>query len=126
MTHHVLVVDDDAEIRETMVELLRDRGYQAHGASDGIEALHTLRRHEHWCLIFLDLMMPNMDGFAMREAQLADPVLAAIPVVVVSATTDVPEVAKSLAAVDYFVKPARLSEVIKIVERHCGAAQTPP
>lgn len=126
MTHHVLVVDDDAEIRETMVELLRDRGYQAHGASDGIEALHTLRSHEHWCLIFLDLMMPNMDGFAMRKEQLADPDLAGIPVVVVSATTDVPEAAKSLDAVDYFVKPTRLSEVVRIVERHCGAAPTPP
>lgn len=122
MNHSILVVDDDAEIRETMVELLRERGYEALGARDGIEALDTLRTRSHWCLIFLDLMMPNMDGFAMRKEQLADPALSAIPVVVVSATTDVPEAARSLDAVDYFVKPARLSEVVKVVERHCGAA----
>ena len=38
MKHHILIVDDDAEIRETLVELLRDRGYEALGASDGIKA----------------------------------------------------------------------------------------
>lgn len=117
----ILVVDDDVEIRETMVELLRERGYEAHGACDGADALAVLRTRTDWCLIFLDLMMPKMDGFAMRREQLADPALSAIPVVVVSATTDVPQAAKSLDAVDYFVKPARLSEVVRIVERHCGA-----
>lgn len=126
MTHHILVVDDNAEIRETMVELLRERGYAALGASDGVEALDTLRSRPHWCLIFLDLMMPNMDGFAMRKEQLADPILAAIPVVVVSATTDVPEAARTLAAAGYFVKPVRLSEVVKVVEKHCGASPSPP
>jgi CheY-like chemotaxis protein len=121
MKHHILVVDDDAEIRETIVELLRERGYEASGAGDGIEALDTLRSRSPWCLILLDLMMPNMDGWQMRREQLADPVLSAIPVVVVSATTDVPQVATSLRAVDYVTKPARLTQLIEAVERHCPA-----
>ncbi len=126
MKHHILVVDDDAEIRETMVDLLRDRGYEALGASDGIEALDTLRSRSPWSLIFLDLMMPNMDGFTMRQQQLADPVLSTIPVVVVSATTDVTQAAKTLDAVGYFVKPARLTELLAMVERYCGRAVRSP
>jgi CheY-like chemotaxis protein len=122
MKHHILVVDDDPEIRETIVDLLRDRGYEALGAGDGIEALDTLRSRSPWCLILLDLMMPNMDGWQMRQEQLADPVLSTIPVVVVSATTDVPQAASTLNAVDYVTKPTRLNTLLETVERYCSAA----
>ncbi len=121
MKHHILVVDDDVEIRETLVEALRDRGYEALGAGDGIEALATLRSRQPWCLILLDLMMPNMDGWQMREAQLADPTLSSIPVVVVSATTDVSQAASKLDAVDYVTKPARLTQLLATIERHCAS-----
>ena len=109
-----------------MGDLLRERGYEALGASDGIEALDSLSSRSPWSLIFLDLMMPNMDGFAMRQQQLADPALSTIPVVVVSATTDVPQAAKSLDAVGYFVKPARLTDLLAMVERYCGRAVRSP
>lgn len=122
MKHHILVVDDDAEIRETIVEMLRDRGYEALGAGDGLEALDALRSRSPWCLILLDLMMPNMDGWEMRKNQLADPAISTIPVVVVSATTDVPQVASSLHAVGFVTKPARLTQLIATVERHCPTA----
>jgi len=121
MKHHILVVDDDPEIRETIVELLRDRGYEALGASDGVEALSALRSRSPWCLILLDLMMPNMDGWQMRKEQLADPAICTIPVVVVSATTDVPQVARSLHAVDFVTKPTRLTQLLETVERYCPA-----
>jgi CheY-like chemotaxis protein len=121
MKHHILVVDDDVEIRETVVEALRERGYEALGARDGLEALDTLRSRSPWCLILLDLMMPNMDGWQMREAQLADPKLSEIPVVVVSATSDVSERAKQLDAVAYVTKPARLTQLLETVERHCAS-----
>lgn len=124
MKHHILVVDDDAEIRETVVELLRDRGYEALGASDGIEALDALRSRSPWSLILLDLMMPNMDGFEMRQQQLADPTLSTIPVVVISATTDVPQAAASLNAADFVTKPARLNQLLEAVERVCSAIPT--
>lgn len=120
MKRHILVVDDDVEIRETMVELLRDRGYEAHGAGDGRQGLELLRSRSPWCLIFLDLMMPTMDGIAMRDELLADPALSSIPVVVVSATTDVPQAARAMNAAGYCIKPARLADVMRIVEQHCG------
>jgi CheY-like chemotaxis protein len=119
MKHSILVVDDDPEIRETIVEMLRDRGYEAMGAGDGAEALDTLRTRSSWCLILLDLMMPNMDGWEMRKVQLADPVLSNIPVVVVSATTDIPQAASSLQAAGFVVKPARMSTLLATVEQHC-------
>ncbi|MGE0399354.1 MAG: response regulator [Kofleriaceae bacterium] len=120
MKHHILVVDDDSEIRETIVEALRDRGYEALGAGDGVEALDTLRSRSPWCLILLDLMMPIMDGWQMRKEQLADPNLSTIPVVVVSATTDVTQAATTLHAVDYVTKPARLNQLLEAVERYCS------
>lgn len=121
MKHHILVVDDDADIRETLVELLRDRGYDAFGARDGVEALSILRDRSPWSMIFLDLMMPNMDGWEMRRHQLADPMLSAIPVVVLSATTDVAQAATQLHAAGHCPKPARVADVISLVELHCIA-----
>src|SRR5207245_972875 len=95
--HRVLVVDDDTEIRETMIDVLADAGYKAVGACDGVEALAHLRDDEdRWCVVLLDLMMPNMDGRAFRAEQLQDPHLSPIPVVIVSARNDVAEAAADL------------------------------
>ena len=72
--HRVLVVEDDTEIRETMIEVLEEAGYHAIGASDGFEALAQLRDPaDRWCVVLLDLMMPNMDGWSFRAEQLRDP-----------------------------------------------------
>ncbi len=83
----VLVVEDDALIRDAVVELLAFEGVEAVAAGNGAEALAQLRRREVApALILLDLMMPVMNGWQFRAAQLADPDLAAIPVVVMSAS----------------------------------------
>ena len=83
--HYVLVVDDDADIRETIETILSNHGLQVTGTSDGSEALAVLRSgRPHPCVILLDLMMPGMDGFEMRARMIADPSLADIPVVVVT------------------------------------------
>ena len=118
----VLVVDDDNEIRETMVELLMDEGYEAVGARDGIEALAQLRDpHDRWGLVLLDLMMPNMDGRTFRAEQLLDPAIAPIPVVIVSAMTDVAAAAEELKVAAHMTKPASLRDLIQVVRRYCAA-----
>jgi CheY-like chemotaxis protein len=81
----VLVVDDDADIRETVSLILEDEGYEVVSAPDGAAALAELRDGSPPDLILLDLMMPVMDGWQFREEQLRDPSLEAIPVVVLSA-----------------------------------------
>lgn len=121
--HRILVVDDDPEIRETVIEVLEDAGYEVVGARDGVEALAQLRDPEdRWCVVLLDLMMPNMDGRTFRQEQLQDPVISPIPVVIVSANSDVEEAAKELQVAAHVTKPLRLTELVTIVNRFCSRA----
>ena len=84
----VLIVDDNPHTREALEAVLSVRGYSAVAAADGQEALDYLYAGGAASLIILDLCMPRMDGYAFRAAQLADPHLAAIPVVIFTATAD--------------------------------------
>jgi CheY-like chemotaxis protein len=84
---HVLVVDDDVLIRESIAELLRLEGVHVTIACDGKEALELLRSDEPQpALILLDLMMPRMNGWQLMEHLRADPLLREIPVCSVSAS----------------------------------------
>ena len=68
----VLVVDDDASIRETLHELLADAGYVVNEARDGLQALDHLRKAPEPVIVLLDLMMPRMDGAAVLGAVAGD------------------------------------------------------
>jgi CheY-like chemotaxis protein len=82
----VLVVDDDQDIRDVIQILLEEHGYEVVLAKNGLQALETLCGSPSLpVLILLDLWMPVMNGWQFRERQLADPRIAAIPVVVFSA-----------------------------------------
>jgi CheY-like chemotaxis protein len=118
----ILVVDDDRDIRDSLIETLEDHGFRAAGAANGAEALDVLRTHpERPSLILLDLMMPVMDGPEFREEQLKNPSWADIPVVVISAYSDVDARARSLA-VEYMRKPLAIRPLIDVVRRHCASA----
>ena len=67
----ILIVEDEASTRETVMDLLSEAGYEIQGARDGIEALANLKA-ESPDLMVLDLMMPKMDGFAVCK-ELQDP-----------------------------------------------------
>jgi CheY-like chemotaxis protein len=120
MSHVVLVVDDDRDIRDSLVEVLEDQGYRAIGAGNGREALEALSASaEPPCLILLDLMMPVMDGREFREEQLKNPAWTGIPVIVISAYNDVADQARSLAA-DHLRKPLGMRPLMDAVRRHCA------
>src|SRR5262245_25976869 len=85
MADAVLVVEDDAELREMMAQRLHLAGFAPVTAANGHEALQLLRMGFPAKLILLDLTMPLMDGWAFRAVQRRDPFLAEIPVIVVSA-----------------------------------------
>jgi len=121
MPHRVLVVDDDTEIRDSLMEVLRDHGYEVLGASNGRDALDKLQGAGESlpCMIFLDLMMPVMDGAAFREEQLRQPELAAIPVVVISAYRDLADKVKAMQLSEHLGKPLRLDDLIAAARRHC-------
>ena len=78
--HGVLLVEDDYDTREAFVTILETLGLTVVGAANGREALEQLWGGLRPCLIILDMAMPEMDGYAFRRAQLADPTLTGIPV----------------------------------------------
>ena len=80
----VLVVDDEFGIAELFVAILADAGHRVLTANNGRQGLAVLSQ-ERADLVFLDCMMPVMDGAAMLAAMAADPLLRAIPVAVKSA-----------------------------------------
>ena len=82
---HILVVDDDDDVREAIRFSLEVEGYAIEAAANGREAMTSLRAGARPCLVLLDLMMPEMDGWATIEALESDRELARIPVVVITA-----------------------------------------
>jgi two-component system, chemotaxis family, chemotaxis protein CheY len=116
----ILVIDDDEDIREALVDVLGDAGYSVRVAASGSDALELLRGVEPPSLILLDLMMPGMDGFAFRAAQVADPRIASIPVVIVSAGGNLATDAKRLGATGFIQKPMRLDAILREVGSRCA------
>jgi two-component system chemotaxis response regulator CheY len=109
----ILLVEDAEDIADSMTELLGDEGYEIANAREGEQALQMLRSADTLPdLILLDLMMPGMDGFAFREAQRKDPQLANIPVVLMSAGSDLAANARELGAQGHLAKPFKDIETI--------------
>lgn len=116
-----MIVDDDADIRMAVQIVLETYGYCVITASDGAEALSKLEGGERPCLIVLDLMMPGMDGQQFREAQLANPALAEIPVVVLSGDYKLDERAAEMG-VEGLRKPIQLPSLLAKIEQFCGSS----
>ena len=117
----VFIVDDDRDIREMLTEILTDEGYAIASAADGLDALKQLRtRARTPCLILLDLMMPNMNGWEFCAAQQQDPRLSPIPVVVISARADLDRAVAQIPVAGHLSKPIDIDRLLHIVERHCA------
>ncbi len=122
----ILIVEDDTDLREALVQVLRDEGYEAAGAVHGLEALAHLRsRVAKPCLILLDLTMPVMNGWQFRAEQRQDPRLSGIPVVVLSAGSNLAEQIADLQVRDYVQKPIRLPDLLDTIHRYCGLGESP-
>jgi two-component system, chemotaxis family, chemotaxis protein CheY len=117
----ILVVDDDVDIRESLVELLQAEGYIAVGAANGEEALGLLRSRRA-SVVLLDLMMPVMDGFQFRREQLGDPALSQIPVVVVSAGGGCEQAALEMGVLGCVKKPLHVPQLLRMIRSACAAA----
>jgi CheY-like chemotaxis protein len=111
----VLVVEDEADVREAIVEFLRADGFVVEHAHNGREALDRLPRMQQPTLILADLMMPIMDGTALIAALREDDRFATLPVVIVSAAdVAAPQGYRRLK------KPIDLDDLALIVGELCG------
>lgn len=115
----VLIVEDDPDVREFMDILLSNSGFDTVTAQNGAEALQAVRE-KHPCLVLLDLMMPVMDGWTFRDRQLADPAIADVPVVCVTAVSEPQQVTQRLRA-PCLKKPVEFGPLLEEVRRACSS-----
>jgi CheY-like chemotaxis protein len=108
----ILLIEDDPDLADVLAEVLRMERYCVLHAADGVAALKLLAGNEVPDLILLDLMMPNMNGWEFREAQLRDARLAKIPVAVLSATG---ERSRPISATRILRKPVTLDALLLAV-----------
>ena len=112
---HIMVVEDDAELRDLFCAVLTERGYQPLPASDGMEALDILE-HSYVDLIISDIMMPKMDGFTLTE-QLRNANYD-MPILIITALDGLEDKRRGFRAGtdDYMVKPIDVNEMVWRVE----------
>lgn len=114
----VVVIEDDPDIRESIIDVLSGEGYSVHGYANGKAALEGLQGCKEPCIILLDLMMPVMNGQEFLAARkTAGDKLMAIPVVIVSAYVDT--VRNEDGVIGYVKKPIDIDLLLNLVEQKC-------
>jgi two-component system chemotaxis response regulator CheY len=113
----ILVVDDDAGVRESVVDMLTLAGYDVVAAANGLLAIEVIEQRAP-ALILLDLHMPVLNGWefarALRESA------CTVPIIVMTAAADAARGAAEIDAVGYLGKPFDMTELLRAVAR--GAA----
>jgi CheY-like chemotaxis protein len=114
----ILIVEDDVYIHGVLRELLEAEGHSVVSAFNGQQALDVLANLEsNPSLILLDLMMPVKDGFEFRKEQIADPKIAKVPVVVMSAYGTAHVNKEKLSVSAYLKKPVDLAEILQVIDK---------
>jgi DNA-binding NtrC family response regulator len=118
MTATILIIDDEANLRKTLAEILCARGYRVLEADDGTSAAGILH-HATPDLIFSDWKMPNMGGGEFLQLLRNEPRMAAIPVIVITAFGSSHNAIEAvrLGAYDFVTKPFDLDEIVLTAER---------
>lgn len=116
---HILIVDDDAAIRDLIKEVLAAQGHAFAMAASGAEALALVAK-TRFDLVLLDRNMPKMSGLDVLKTLRANPATAKLKVLVCTAAEMLAEVdeAFSAGATDYIVKPLDFAKLTAKVARH--------
>jgi signal transduction histidine kinase len=115
----ILIVDDTPANLLVMAKTLENEGYEMRFSEDGASALAIVKKAS-FDLILLDVMMPKMDGFEVCQHLKADPTTANIPVIFITAKTDVDSIVRgfTVGGVDYVTKPFQVEELRARVGTH--------
>lgn len=121
MSQLILVVEDDAMMQKMALKILRSRGFRCELAKDGRQAV-TLAAQLRPGLILMDLSLPEMNGWEATRQLKADPALADIPVVAITAHAMVGDRESALASgcTECLTKPYELAELVAVAERYAG------
>lgn len=115
---HLLIVEDSPDLQILLAQMLKGQGYVISKAFNGQEALQLLRTMPKLpSLILLDIMMPVMDGFAFRKEQQEDPRLALIPVIVMTAGSDLDIKAKQMHVTEILRKPIDFKKLLDVAAK---------
>jgi len=118
----ILIVDDEAVMRESLRDWLTDGGYQVEMASNGEEALKTIAEHD-FDVVILDLKLPGKDGIeVLREAREKKPQLKGVIITAYPSVLSAVEAMKE-GAIDYLTKPFDLNELEKLIRETLGPVQ---
>ncbi len=121
----ILVVDDSLSMRRSLSQLVGDAGYQAVTARDGMHAL-TVMRETEVDLAFVDLEMPQMNGFELIAHLRSQSVTTDLPIAVISSrsTQGYRQRARDLGANGYFAKPYRDEDLLDFIQTHLRGRST--
>ena len=119
----LMIVDDDDDLRDALADVMIAQGYEVAAFADARVALAALEEGVTPFVILLDLMMPGMSGWEFRAAQLENPTLALIPVVVVTAAGKLSDGAHTLSNVEILYKPFTLEILLPVVARYAAEPQ---
>ena len=116
-----LVVDDSTVSRRILASLLESAGLQVITATGGVEGIELARTHRP-SVIFIDVKMPDLDGFTATRRMAADPATAGIPVIAVTASAfgDTRQAAAEAGCVAYLPKPVRVEALFAALQTHLG------
>lgn len=122
MSKKVLIVDDEPNIAISVDFLMRREGFEVLVAHDGEEGLARIRA-DRPDLVVLDVMMPKLDGFEVCKAVRADPTLAGVRILMLTAKGRAQEITKGLAlgAEAYIAKPFSTRELVAKVKELLGS-----
>ena len=125
MRRFVLVVEDDADVRETLELILKSGGYEVLTAVDGLDAMDVLRGHEdEVSVILLDVIMPNMDGWQFLEERAKNAALEHVPTIVLSGAHQMTPISSHATA--FLTKPIAAQELLRMVRKYSNLSPTRP
>jgi two-component system OmpR family response regulator len=126
MAKRILVVDDEPDIRRLVGEALQVTGYDVQKAANGEEAIRAASQYIP-DLVLLDIMMPDMDGFAVYERLRAKPVDLKSPIIFLTARREINDklLGFEKGAADYITKPFHIKELLARVKVHLGELGPP-
>jgi two-component system phosphate regulon response regulator PhoB len=122
MQKKILVVEDNSDLLELLSVHLREARYHVATASDGFQALKVAHRFKP-DLVLLDLVLPELDGFAVCERLRRNPATAQTPIIILTGLTS--EITRfagmESGGTDYVLKPASIGQILAKVEQWVGA-----